>query len=97
MLENLGQGGKYSKAEKDQFKLDTDRMLQDAAFWRKVGEEYQSPLIVTGRLGFESPGPNGVESVARNKAMYAPRVTGRPMLEMLAQPLDSPRSVLARK
>src|SRR5438445_1862253 len=46
-LEKLGEGGKYSKQEKEQYKLETDRVLQDAEYWRKVGEEFQNPLIVT--------------------------------------------------
>ena len=53
VVEKLGEGGKYSKADKDQYKLETDQVLQDGEFWRRVGEEFQGPLIVTGRLGFE--------------------------------------------
>ena len=52
-LEKMGEGGKYTKQEKEQYKLETDRVLQDAEYWRKVGEEFQNPLIVTGRVGFD--------------------------------------------
>jgi hypothetical protein len=52
-LEKLGEQGRYNKEEKDQFRLEADRLLQDPEFWRKLGEEYQQPLVVTGKLGFE--------------------------------------------
>jgi len=71
ILEKMGEGGKYNKQEKEQYKLEADRVLQDAEYWRKVGEEYQTPLIVTGRLGFESQNRSGFqaeERVVRNAA-----------------------------
>ncbi len=77
VLENLGQGGRYSKAEKDQFRLDTDRILQDAEFWRKVGEEYQTPLIVTGRVGFAPQNRSGFQSDER---VVRDPITNRPVL-----------------
>ena len=69
VVEHLGEAGKYSKTERDQYKLEADRLLQDAEFWRKVGEEYQQPLIVTGKLGFDSQNRSGFqpeERVVRN-------------------------------
>ena len=42
-LEKLGEGGKYNKQEKEQYKLETDRILQDAEFWRKVGRGVPEP------------------------------------------------------
>jgi hypothetical protein len=69
VVERLGEGGKYNKTERDQYKLEADRILQDAEFWRKVGEEYQQPLIVTGKLGFDSQNRSGFqpeERVIRN-------------------------------
>jgi hypothetical protein len=77
VLESLGQGGRYSRAEKDQFKLETDRILQDAGFWRKVGEEYQTPLIVTGRVGFAPQNRSGFqaeERVIRDPITNRPRI-----------------------
>jgi hypothetical protein len=71
ILEKMGEGGKYSKQEKEQYKLEADRVLQDAEYWRKIGEEFQTPLIVTGRLGFESQNRSGFqaeERVVRNAA-----------------------------
>ena len=61
----LSESGKLNKAERDQYKLEVDRLLQDADFWRKVGEEYQQPLIVTGRLGFESQNRSGFQPEER--------------------------------
>jgi hypothetical protein len=65
VLERLGEGGKYTKQEREQFKLEADRILQDSAFWRKVGEEFQSPLIVTGRMGFETQNRSGFQQEER--------------------------------
>jgi hypothetical protein len=65
VLERLGEGDKYTKQEREQFKLEADRILQDATFWRKVGEEFQNPLIVTGRMGFESQNRSGFQSEER--------------------------------
>jgi hypothetical protein len=65
VLETLGEGGKYNRQEKEQYKLEADRVLQDAEYWRKVGEEYQTPLIVTGRLGFESQNRSGFQAEER--------------------------------
>jgi hypothetical protein len=65
VLEKLGEGGRYNKQEKEQYKLETDRVLQDAEFWRKVGEEFQNPLIVTGRVGFEAQNRSGFQAEDR--------------------------------
>jgi hypothetical protein len=65
VLERLGEGGKYTKTEREQYKLEADRILQDGAFWRKVGEEFQNPLIVTGRMGFETQNRSGFQSEER--------------------------------
>jgi len=62
VLERLGEGDKYNKQEREQFKLEADRILQDTTFWRKLGEEFQNPLIVTGRMGFESQNRSGFQS-----------------------------------
>jgi hypothetical protein len=84
-LEKLGEGGKYTKQEREQYKLETDRILQDGEFWRKVGEEFQQPLIVTGRLGFESQNRSGFqaeERVVREPGTNRPRlVRGNRYLE----------------
>ena len=75
-LEKIGEGGSYSSDEKVQFRLEADRLLQDPEFWRKMGEEYQQPLIVAGRLDFESQNRSGFqpdERVVRSS-------TGQPSL-----------------
>ena len=65
VLERMGEGDKYNKQEREQFKLEADRILQDTTFWRKLGEEFQNPLIVTGRMGFESQNRSGFQSEER--------------------------------
>jgi len=60
-LEKIGEGGSYNKEEKEQYRLEADRILQDPEFWRKMGEEYQQPLIVTGKLAFESQNRSGFQ------------------------------------
>jgi hypothetical protein len=42
--------------------LEQDKILEDEAFWKKVGEEYQNPLIVTGKLSFGSESRSGFVS-----------------------------------
>jgi hypothetical protein len=65
ILEKLGEGGRYTKQEKEQYKLEADRALGDAEYWRKVGEEYQNPLIVAGKLGFEAQNRSGFQAEER--------------------------------
>ena len=77
ILENLGEGGKYSKAEREQYKVEVDRALQDAEFWRKVGEEFANPLIITGRVGFEVQNRSGFQSEER---VVRDPLTSRPRL-----------------
>jgi hypothetical protein len=76
-LEKLGEGGKYSKQEKEQYRLETDRILKDAEYWRQVGEEFQNPLIVTGRVGFEQQNRSGFQTDER---VIRDPATGRPRL-----------------
>jgi hypothetical protein len=61
ILEKLGEGASYNKEEKEQFRLEADKLLQDPEFWRKMGEEYQNPLIVSGKLSFESQNRSGFQ------------------------------------
>ena len=65
VLEKLGEGGHYNKQEKEQYRLEADRALQDGEFWRKVGEEFQNPLIVSGKLGFEAQNRSGFQTEER--------------------------------
>ena len=52
-------------ATKEQTKVTGDHILQDATFWRGVGEEFQSPLIISGRMGFEVSSRSGFQSEER--------------------------------
>ena len=76
VTERLGEAGRYNRAERDQFTLEADRLLQDAEFWRRIGEEYQQPLIVTGKLGFDVQNRSGFQPEER--VVRAPG--GRPQL-----------------
>jgi len=62
---SLGEVDKLGRQEREQYRLEADRLLQDAEYWRKIGEEYQSPLIVTGRLGFEEQNRSGFQAEER--------------------------------
>jgi hypothetical protein len=83
-LEKIGEGGSYSRDEKEQFRLEADRMLQDPEFWRKMGEEYQQPLVVAGKLDFESQNRSGFqpdERPVRNAAGQPSLVRGSRFME----------------
>lgn len=77
VLEKLGPGGRYSREEREQFKLEADRLLGDPEYWRKVGEEFQGPLIVSGRISLEPQNRSGFTSDER--VVRDPR-TNRPQL-----------------
>jgi len=62
VLSRMSEGGsKLTRQDREQFQVEADRLLQDGEMWRKIGEEFQNPLIVTGRLGFESQNRSGFE------------------------------------
>jgi len=65
ILEKLGEGGRYTRQEREQYQLEADRALQDAESWRKVGEEFQNPLIIAGKLGFEAQNRSGFQAEER--------------------------------
>jgi len=75
-LEKIGEGGSYNTDEKEQYRLEADRLLQDPEFWRKMGEEYQQPLIVAGKLNFESQNRSGFQPDER----VVRRADGQPTL-----------------
>jgi hypothetical protein len=76
VLEKLGVQGRYNKEEKQQYQLESDKVLQDPEFWRKLGEEYQQPLVVTGKLGFDVQDRSGFQPEQR----VVRRTDGRPTL-----------------
>jgi hypothetical protein len=53
----LGEG-----TTREQSRLEGDRILQDANFWKGLGEEFQSPLIVSGRMAFEVSSRSGFQT-----------------------------------
>lgn len=65
ILARLDEEGSYVSEEKEQYALEADRLLEDPEFWRKMGEEYQQPLIVTGRLGFQGQNRSGFQPEER--------------------------------
>jgi hypothetical protein len=77
VLEKIGDQGHYNKEEKEQFRLEADKLLQDPEYWRKMGEEFEQPLVVTGKLSFESQNRSGFQPDER--VIRAPG-TGRPSL-----------------
>jgi hypothetical protein len=56
--------------------MEQDKVLADEEYWRKLGEEYQDPLIVSGRLSFTSESRSGFERGDR----YVRDAYGRPRL-----------------
>jgi len=83
-LEKLGEQGRYNREEKEAFRLEADKLLQDPEFWRKMGEEYQQPLIVAGRLDFQSQNRSGFqpeERVVRTPAGQPALVRGNRYME----------------
>jgi hypothetical protein len=80
----IGEEGHFNKDEKELFRVEADRLLQDPEFWRKMGEEYQQPLIVTGKLGFETQNRSGFqpeERVVRTAAGQPTLVRGSRYME----------------
>jgi len=64
-MESKAPGGHYTASEREQYRLEGERVLQDAEYWRKIGEEYQNPLVVSGRMGFDVQNRSGFESEER--------------------------------
>lgn len=62
---NQGQGERLAKPDREQYQLEAERLLQDPEFWRKLGEEYQTPLIVTGKLTFGEQNRSGFQADER--------------------------------
>lgn len=78
------EGDRLSKPERDQIRLEADRLLEDADFWRRVGEEFQTPLIVTGKVDFGSQNRSGFqaeETVVRDSRGNPRLVRGSRYLE----------------
>jgi len=61
-MEGKAPGGRFTAADREQYRLEGDRALQDAEYWRKIGEEFQNPLIISGKMAFEVQNRSGFES-----------------------------------
>jgi hypothetical protein len=57
--------GRLTKDGQERYVLEADRLLEDAEFWRRLGEEYQTPLIVAGRIGFGEQNRSGFQAGER--------------------------------
>jgi hypothetical protein len=67
MLDKFKEAEERAKAEGEEqisrqewIDLEQDKILEDEEFWREIGEEYQNPLIVTGKLAFSSESRSGL-------------------------------------
>lgn len=57
--------------------MEQDKLLNDEEYWRKLGEEYQEPLIVSGKLRFVSESRSGFVQADQ----YRRDAFGRPQLQ----------------
>ena len=89
----LAEDDRWTKLSREQFRIEADKILGDGEYWRKVGEEYQNPLIVTGRVSFEEQSRSGFqadERVVRDPATSRARlVRGNRFLERKAFTLSA--------
>ena len=53
--------GEEEISQQEWIDLEQDKLLEDEAFWQQLGEEYQNPLIVTGKLRFGSESRSGFQ------------------------------------
>ncbi len=51
--------GEEEISQQEWIDLEQDKLLEDQAYWQQLGEEYQNPLIVTGKLRFGSESRSG--------------------------------------
>jgi len=56
---------RLTASEREQYRLEGDRAIQDGEYWRKVGEEFQTPLIISGKMAFDVQNRSGFESEER--------------------------------
>jgi hypothetical protein len=52
---------RVTREDRDRYRAEGERILQDTGYWRKLGEEYQNPLIVTGKVAFEEQNRSGFQ------------------------------------
>ncbi len=51
--------GEEEISQQEWIDLEQDKLLEDEDYWMQLGEEYQNPLIVTGKLSFGSESRSG--------------------------------------
>ena len=51
--------GEEDISQQEWIDLEQDKLLEDESHWRELGEEYQNPLVVTGKLRFGSESRSG--------------------------------------
>jgi hypothetical protein len=51
--------GEEEISQQEWIDLEQDKLLEDEEYWQELGEEYQNPLIVTGKLRFGSESRSG--------------------------------------
>ena len=85
----------------DEPKIKTDKDLQDyeqifsdTEYWKKIGEEYQAPLIVTGSVLFTEVSKSGMVSKSQE---YVDPTTGRQLVQEVRQWVDRKGFRLAPK
>jgi hypothetical protein len=54
--------GEEQISQEEWVDLEQDKLLEDEEYWKQIGEEYQNPLIVTGKLRFGSESRSGFSS-----------------------------------
>ncbi len=80
-FERLEEQAKASGEEKisrqEWIDMEQDKLLNDEDYWRKIGEEFQEPLIVSGKLRFVSESRSGFVQADQ----YRRDTFGRPQLQ----------------
>ncbi len=77
MEEQARAEGEEEISRQEWIDLEQDKLLEDEEYWQGVGEEYQNPLIVTGKLRFGSESRSGYSRSDR----YTRDSFNRPTLE----------------
>jgi hypothetical protein len=77
MEEQARAAGEDDISRQEWIDMEQDKLLYDKDYWRKLGEEYQEPLIITGKLRFASESRSGYVPAER----YVRDSFGRPQAQ----------------
>ena len=91
LAENAQALGDEDISRQEWIDLEQDKLLTDEEYWREIGEEYQEPLIVSGKLRFVSESRSGYSQSDR----YRRDTFGRPQLTRQNQFLERTGFVLS--